>query len=70
MKPIQIFALLSLVFVTPVFGQENPTQTLTVLIENVSSIQGKILLSIHSKENFMSRETVASKEKIATQGEM
>ena len=41
-----------------------------MLIENVTSNQGKILLSIHSKENFMSSETVASKEKVATQGEM
>ena len=70
MKPIQIFILLTLIIVTPIFGQENPTQTLTVLIENVPSNQGKILLSIHSKENFMSRQTVASKEKVATQGEM
>ncbi|MDG1054513.1 MAG: DUF2141 domain-containing protein [Flavobacteriaceae bacterium] len=70
MKPIQIFILLCLVIVAPIFGQENPTQTLTVLIENVSSNQGKILLSIHNKENFMSSETVASKEKVATQGEM
>jgi len=50
--------------------KKKPTQTLTVLIENVTSNQGKILLSIHSKENFMSSETVASKEKVATQGEM
>ena len=70
MKPIQIFILLTLVIVTPIFSQENPTQTLTVLIENIPSNQGKILLSIHSKENFMSSETVASKEKVATQGEM
>lgn len=70
MKPIQIFILLILVIVMPIFGQKKPTQTLTVLIENVSSNQGKILLSIHSKENFMSSETVASKEKVATQGEM
>lgn len=70
MKPIQIFILLCLVIVAPIFDQENPTQTLTVLIENVSSNQGKILLSIHNKENFMSSETVASKEKVATQGEM
>ena len=41
-----------------------------MLIENVTSNQGKILLSIHSKENFISSETVASKEKVATQGEM
>lgn len=70
MKPIQIFILLCLVIVAPILGQENPTQTLTVLIENVSSNQGKILLSIHNKENFMSSKTVASKEKVATQGEM
>jgi|SaaInl6LU_22_DNA_1037377.scaffolds.fasta_scaffold215046_1 uncharacterized protein (DUF2141 family) len=70
MKPIQIFILLILVIVMPIFGQKKPKQTLTVLILNVSSNQGKILLSIHSKENFMSSETVASKEKVATQGEM